>query len=251
MMPKKHSGPKPQQLRSKRRSAEPRSPRQTPDRAPVPVLLLAPAFLVIDKPAGLAVHPGPRTPESLEAMLEDLRFGYTEAPILMHRLDRDTSGCLLLARRKSASRKLAALFETRQIGKTYWAITDGVPTQTQGVIDAPLRKVSSPEKGWRMTIHPQGQGARTGWRLLGQHEGRAWLELTPQTGRTHQLRVHCASMGCPIAGDPVYGATAASGMMLHARSLTIPWVHTAVTITAEPPLSFASLLAPMSQTGTS
>jgi tRNA pseudouridine32 synthase / 23S rRNA pseudouridine746 synthase len=218
-------------------------PRQTLATAPVPVLLLAPALMVIDKPAGLAVHPGPRTPDSLEPMLEHLRFGYTEAPVPMHRLDRDTSGCLLLARRRSANRRLSALFESRRIGKTYWAITDGIPSELSGVVDAPLRKISEKATGWRMIVDPAGQSARTHWRVLGQSDGRAWLELTPETGRTHQLRVHCAELGCPIAGDPVYGRSPGP-MLLHARSLTIPWEEgaTPIVVEAQPPATFLAAI---------
>lgn len=209
----------------------------------MPVLLLAPALMVIDKPAGLAVHPGPRTEESLETMLEQLRFGYTEAPVPMHRLDRDTSGCLLLSRRRSANRRLAALLEARRIGKTYWALTSGVPPAQSGTIDAPLRKISSPQAGWRMVVDASGQSARTHWQVLGTADGRAWLELTPETGRTHQLRIHLAHLGCPIAGDPVYGDGIGS-MLLHARSLTIPWQDDAppLTVTAQPPPLMAEAL---------
>jgi RluA family pseudouridine synthase len=177
--------------------------------------------LVIDKPAGLAVHPGPKTPHSLEQQLADLRFGLRGDPQPVHRLDRDTSGCLVLGRTPAAVRQLAALFATGSVAKTYWAVVAGTLPEPDGVIDRPLRKVSSRTAGWRMVVDPTGQRALTRWRVLGSAEGATLVELTPETGRTHQLRIHLASLGCPIVGDPVYGR-AGSAMLLHARALSLP-----------------------------
>lgn len=188
-------------------------------------------LLVIDKPAGLAVHPGPRTPESLEDRLPELAFDRREAPMPAHRLDRDTSGCLALGRTRGALKRLQAAFAAGRIGKTYWAVTVGLPPQPAGRIDRPLAKVSSRAAGWRMVADPALPGARpaaTRWRVLAEAGGLALVELTPETGRTHQLRAHLAWLGCPILGDPVYGgdgapaAAGAPGLMLHARRLTIP-----------------------------
>jgi tRNA pseudouridine32 synthase / 23S rRNA pseudouridine746 synthase len=184
--------------------------------------------LVIDKPAGLAVHPGPKTPESLEHYLGAMRFGFQRKPTLVHRLDRDTSGCLLLSRNPKAHRRFALAFEEGRVAKTYLAVVGGVPEAEEGTIDMPLHKVSSREQGWRMIADPRGKRAVTHWRRVAVAGGKAMLLMTPETGRTHQLRVHAAEgLGLAISGDPVYGPSASAGqvrrgpMLLHARSLRL------------------------------
>ena len=180
--------------------------------------------IVIDKPAGLAVHPGPRTTDSLEDFLPDLAFGNQRLPVIAHRLDRDTSGCLVLARHPKAIKRVSALFEAGRIGKLYWAVLASLPDADSGTVDAPLRKISSAEAGWRMVIDADGRhGAKravTHWRVIDR--AARLVEFRPETGRTHQLRVHAASLGHPILGDPVYGI-AGGPMRLHARSLTLPY----------------------------
>jgi tRNA pseudouridine32 synthase/23S rRNA pseudouridine746 synthase len=183
------------------------------------VLFVDAEALVIDKPAGLAVHPGPRTPGSLEDHLRDLRFGFQRRPSIVHRLDRDTSGCLLLARNPKAHKRFAAAFERGAVQKTYLAVVGGVPEAEEGRIDLPLHKVSTREEGWRMIVDARGKPSATRWRRIAVAQGRALLLMTPETGRTHQLRVHAAEgLGMAIAGDPVYG-TGRGPMLLHARSL--------------------------------
>jgi tRNA pseudouridine32 synthase/23S rRNA pseudouridine746 synthase len=179
--------------------------------------------LVIDKPAGLAVHPGPKTAESLEHYLGQMRFGFQRKPSIVHRLDRDTSGCLLLARNPKAHKRFAMAFEEGRVSKTYLAVLDGMPDRESGTIDIPLHKISSREEGWRMIPDAErGKRAVTDWRVVAEHEGRAMLLMTPETGRTHQLRVHAAEgLGIAIAGDPVYG-NGRGPMLLHARALTMP-----------------------------
>jgi tRNA pseudouridine32 synthase/23S rRNA pseudouridine746 synthase/23S rRNA pseudouridine1911/1915/1917 synthase len=184
-------------------------------------------MLVIDKPAGIPVHAGPGGGPHLEHWLPLLRFGLPRPPALAHRLDRDTSGCLVLGRHPKALRRLGALFREGRIEKVYWAVVAGVPAEPEGVIDAPLRKDTTRRIGWRMEIDPAGQHAITEYRVLGSAEGRTWLELRPKTGRTHQIRVHCAALGCPVVGDPTYGGPAFSNktgepLQLHARAITIP-----------------------------
>lgn len=177
--------------------------------------------LVIDKPAGLAVHPGNRPGESLEDYLHQFRFGFQRNPTAVHRLDRDTSGCLLLARNPKAHKRFQQAFEDRKVEKSYVAILDGVPESTAGTIDLALSKISSAERGWRMIADPGGRSAISHWRLLEVRAGRAIILFTPETGRTHQLRIHAAAgIGIPIAGDPVYGASGGP-MLLHARSLKL------------------------------
>ena len=204
--------------------------------APPVLLLLRPDLLVIDKPAGLAVHSGPRTPASLEDALDALRFGRRERPQPAHRLDRDTSGCLLLGRDVRALRRLGALFAAGAVEKTYLAVITG-DLADAGELAAPLVKVSSAAAGWRMVVRADGQSARTRWRVLGRASDRALVELTPATGRTHQLRVHMAHLGAPIAGDPVYG-DGRGPMRLHASRLRLPWRDAVIDVTAPTPAGF-------------
>jgi tRNA pseudouridine32 synthase/23S rRNA pseudouridine746 synthase len=177
--------------------------------------------MVIDKPAGLAVHAGPKTPRSLEDHLPDLRFGFHREPSPVHRLDRDTSGCLLLSRNPKAHKRFARAFEEGLVEKLYLAVLEGV-VEGDGEIDLPLLKVSSREEGWRMIADPKGQSARTAWRALRSEGGRTLVSFTPATGRTHQIRAHAAyALKAPVAGDPVYGKPGPA-MLLHAASLTVP-----------------------------
>ena len=177
--------------------------------------------LVIDKPAGLAVHPGPRTSHSLEDHLGDLRFGFQRRPSPVHRIDRDTSGCLLLSRHPKAHKRLARAFEDSQVEKTYLAILAAIPAESGGLIDLPLVKVSTREEGWRMKPDPAGRSALTEWQVVAVRHGRALVVMKPRTGRTHQLRVHALhGIGIPIAGDPVYG-DGQGPMLLHASQLRI------------------------------
>ena len=216
----------------------------TPQELQARVLYRDGSILVIDKPAGLAVHPGPSTPESLERYLPALRFGIRDVPRLVHRLDRDTSGCLVLARHARGASKLGRLFSSGAVNKTYWAIVEGAPPR-EGVIDRPLRKITRKD-GWHVAPDPAGQRAVTRYRLLGSSEGLAWLDLAPETGRTHQLRVHCATEGFPVLGDPVYERDAATRvpLHLHARSITIPLggERGSITVIAEAPEHMLSML---------
>ncbi len=189
--------------------------------------------IVLDKPSGIPVHPGPRGGASVEDHFPDLQFGRRDGPWLAHRLDTDTSGCLVLARRKAAMKELQTLFAENRVRKTYWAVVRGVPAQTSGTIDAPLLKHSTAKSGWRMIVDPAGKTARTAWRVMGQADGISWLELSPKTGRTHQIRVHCAHIGHPILGDPVYGV-ADTRLHLMARAIDLP-LEPPVSVTAPPP----------------
>jgi tRNA pseudouridine32 synthase/23S rRNA pseudouridine746 synthase len=185
------------------------------------VLFIDGEALVIDKPAGLAVHPGSRTPESLQDYLRDLRFGFQRIPLPVHRLDRDTSGCLLLARNPKAHKRFQRAFENKLVGKTYVAVLDGVPAEQAGTVDLALDKVSTAEEGWRMVPKAAGRPAVTHWRVACIRDGRAVIVFTPETGRTHQIRVHASDgIGIPISGDPVYGL-GKGPMLLHALSLRV------------------------------
>jgi tRNA pseudouridine32 synthase / 23S rRNA pseudouridine746 synthase len=185
-------------------------------------------MLVIDKPRGLSVHAGPinsaNRRESVEDHFDTLRFGLPRAPALAHRLDRDTSGCLILGRHRKALAQLAKLFRNGAIDKTYWAVVEGEPETEQGVIDIPLGRLDA-TRGWWMKHDPEGKPAVTRWKVMGSAGSMTWLCLKPLTGRTHQLRVHCAEMGWPILGDAVYGTAPRSGgpiLHLHAREIVVP-----------------------------
>jgi tRNA pseudouridine32 synthase / 23S rRNA pseudouridine746 synthase len=181
-------------------------------------------MLVIDKPAGFAVHRGPKGGESLEDHFDALRFGLPRPPALAHRLDRDTSGCLVLGRHRKALAQLGKLFKNGAVGKTYWAVVDGGPEADEGTIDLPLGRLDV-TRGWWMKHDPGGQPAVTNWKVMGRGQNCTWLALEPLTGRTHQLRVHCAETGWPIVGDMIYGTAPRSGgtpLHLLAREVVVP-----------------------------
>lgn len=195
-------------------------------------------MLVIDKPAGIPVHAGPGGGINLEHYVEALRFGLPNPPALAHRLDRDTSGCLVLGRHRKALARLGRLFAGGRVEKVYWAIVEGQPPRNEGRIEIALRKQSE-RWGWWMQADPAGQSAVTDYRLLGTGDGIAWLECRPRTGRTHQIRVHCAELGCPILGDPVYGTKRPAKMsvplQLHARTISLPLYPNRPPVTVEAP----------------
>ncbi|UFZ01940.1 RNA pseudouridine synthase [Bradyrhizobium ontarionense] len=198
-------------------------------------------MLVIDKPAGIPVHKGPKGGPNLEASFDALRYGLPRAPVLAHRLDKETSGCLVLGRHRKATASLGLLFKHGKISKTYWAVVEGGPEADEGIIELPLGKLNA-ERGWWQKPDPQGQPAVTKWRVLGRSSplpgaddtpaavngagGRlTWLAMEPVTGRTHQLRVHSAATGWPIVGDNIYGNGPRFGeprLHLHAREISIP-----------------------------
>jgi len=218
--------------------AEPSAPRPA---RPVPpqdegllrqlVLYRDDAAIVLNKPAGLAVQGGSKTGRHVDGLLDTLRFDSDERPRLVHRLDKDTSGVLLIARNAAAAAFFTQAFREKTTRKVYWAAVVGLPTLPQGRIDLPLAKGIG-RGGERVQVDDEdGKNAVTYYRVIDHTGGRAsWLALLPITGRTHQLRAHCAALGTPILGDGKYGsATAqlasvvtATGLHLHARRLDIP-----------------------------
>ncbi len=234
--PKKRPKPRPKQQPSPQ-SGPPLSPEAIQAR----LLHRDGLILVLDKPAGLPVHAGPGGGPNLEQCFDALRFGLPAPPALAHRLDRDTSGCLVLGRHRKALAKLGRLFQAGKVGKTYWAVVVGAPPQSEGRVDAPLRKTTRKDGGWRMVVDPAGQVAATSYKVLGSGGGLTWLELDPETGRTHQVRVHCAELGCPILGEPMYGALTPEQrqqpLHLHSRGIVLPLSQSKppVAVTAEPP----------------
>ena len=205
----------------------------------LPLLYRDALMLVIDKPAGLPVHPGPKGGPTLTDRLDALRFGLPRRPQAAHRLDRDTSGCLVLGRHPKALARLNRLFAQGAVEKTYWAVVEGDPGAEDGICDLPLARRSEDPRSWWIKPDPAGDPALTRWRRMGgAADGRtAWLALSPETGRTHQLRVHCAAMGWPILGDSVYGtAPRAGGPGRHARALGIPLYPRKPAVRVEAPV---------------
>lgn len=213
----------------------------SPDEILARVLYRDGLLLVIDKPHGIAVHRGPKGGASLEDSFEHLRFGLPRNPALAHRLDRETSGCLVLGRHHKALEKLGKLFKQGAVSKTYWAVVEGGPQADEGLIDKPLAR-RDPERGWWMKVDSQGQPSQTRWRVMGRGQladkPLTWLEMSPLTGRTHQLRVHAASEGWAISGDSVYGAVPLGGprLHLHARRVEIPIKRDGAPVVAQSPV---------------
>ncbi|WP_432201403.1 RluA family pseudouridine synthase [Erythrobacter sp. W53] len=180
--------------------------------------------LVINKPAGLPVDRPRKGGPCLDDHLEALKLGFQRPPVPVHRLDTDTSGCLLLARNPKALKRFNLAFQDRLPTKVYLGIVAGVPKQEEGRIELALSKISSAEKGWRMIPAKKGKPAFSNWSVRASENGMTLVEFRPETGRTHQLRVHAASgIGIPLLGDPVYGSgKGAPRTMLHASSLVVP-----------------------------
>ncbi len=212
----------------------------------LPVLFSDQRFVVFDKPAGLPVHGGPRGGPCVEDYFPQISRR-KDGPWLAHRLDADTSGCLVVALRRAALLAAQAEFAAGRARKIYWAVVAGVPAAHTGTLESHLRKVSSPA-GWRMVAGKTGDRAITDWRVLGHDGAQSVLELRPHTGRTHQLRVQCAAAGFAILGDPIYGPQAndtpepGGKLMLLARSVALD-LDPPVTATAPPPPHMAAVLA--------
>ncbi len=196
--------------------------------------------IVLDKPAGLPVDPPRRGGTSIASRLDELRCGFKRPPTVMHRLDQDTSGCLLLARNPKARAAFQQAFEARAVEKYYLAVLGGEIEGDDGVIDMPISKRSTAEAGWRMVGDPTGDSAVTQWRKLGVRDGRTLVEFRPLTGRTHQIRVHAReAFGCGIVGDRVYGIPGGA-MLLHASRLVVPRpAKPAIDVSAPLPDHFA------------
>jgi RluA family pseudouridine synthase len=212
--------------------------------APLPTILFQDhRFVVLQKPAGLPVHAGPAGGASVEDVFPHLSRR-RDGPWLAHRLDADTSGCLVIALRRAALHAAQAEFAAGRAEKTYWAIVHGNPSTDHGIIEAPLAKHSTPA-GWRMAIDPAGQRAVTTWRVLGRTPALTWLELHPRTGRTHQIRAHCAHLGWPLVGDPIYGR-GDGPLQLLARAITLHLLPP-VQATAEVPDHMAPVIESLKQ----
>jgi tRNA pseudouridine32 synthase / 23S rRNA pseudouridine746 synthase len=218
------------------------------------ILFIDGETIVIDKPEGLPVDAPRAGGASVEARIVELSLGFKRPPVPMHRLDRDTSGCLLLARNPKARARFQQAFERGEVTKTYLAVLDGETPGEEGLIELAIAKVSSAKGGWRMVADEAGKSAATHWRRLGTAEGQSLVEFCPTTGRTHQIRVHAArGLGAAIVGDPVYSlpddaelggmALPDSGMLLHAWRLVVPRdPKPAIDVTAPVPDRFGRWL---------
>ncbi|WP_126173223.1 RluA family pseudouridine synthase [Altericroceibacterium xinjiangense] len=211
----------------------------------IPILFEDAEALVINKPAGLPVDPPRSGGDSLAGRAEELRFGFARPPVAVHRLDTDTSGCLLLARNPKALKRFARAFEERVVEKVYLGILAGELQDESGTIELSLAKISSAREGWRMIAARKGKPAVTHWTRLAAKDGLTLVEFRPETGRTHQIRIHArAGLGIPLLGDPVYGArdSRVRRTMLHARALVVPRENKdAITAEAPLPADFAAL----------
>jgi tRNA pseudouridine32 synthase/23S rRNA pseudouridine746 synthase len=186
------------------------------------ILFIDAEALVLDKPAGLPVDAPRRGGDSIAARLDELKQGFKRPPTAMHRLDTDTSGCLLFARSAKARSVFQQLFETRKVEKYYLAIVAAEVADEQGVIDVPLTKRSSAEAGWKMVADNHGLPATTHWSRIAVRRGSTLVEFRPLTGRTHQIRAHAReAFGRGIVGDRVYGVPGGP-MLLHASRLVVP-----------------------------
>ena len=186
------------------------------------ILFIDAEAIVIDKPAGLPVDTPRRGGDSIASRLDELKCGFKRPPTPMHRLDTDTSGCLLFARTPNARARFQQAFETRAVEKHYVAVIGTEIAEEGGVIDIPLAKHSSAEAGWKMVSEPHGLEASTRWRRIAVRDGSTLVEFRPLTGRTHQIRAHAReAFGCGIVGDRVYGIPGGP-MLLHASRLVIP-----------------------------
>lgn len=210
----------------------------------IPILFEDAEALVIDKPAGLPIERPRAGGRSLEDHLDDLKLGFQRAPVPVHRIDTDTSGCLLLARNPKALKRFNAAFEAREVEKVYLGIVAGPVDAEEGTIDLALSKISSAEKGWRMIAAKKGKPSVTHWTKRAERNGLTLVEFRPETGRTHQIRIHAlAGLGHPLLGDPVYGdGKGAARTMLHALALTVRREgKPSIVATAPIPADFAAL----------
>ncbi|MCB2106665.1 MAG: RluA family pseudouridine synthase [Rhodobacteraceae bacterium] len=210
-------------------------------------------LIALNKPSGLAVQGGSKTTRHVDGMLDALQFDAKERPRLVHRLDRDTSGVLIVARTARAAARLARQFQSGEIKKTYWALVHGKPQYARGTIDAALIKAGAPGREKMKWDDKEGRDAVTDYITVDHAADRvSWLALMPRTGRTHQLRAHCALMDTPIVGDAKYGGAkreesgelAGSGdrLCLHARRIEIPQPGKKPLVIEAPPASHIKAL---------
>jgi tRNA pseudouridine32 synthase/23S rRNA pseudouridine746 synthase len=206
----------------------------------LPILFEDGEALVIDKPAGLPLDEPRAGGRSLNDYLDMLTFGFAREPVPVHRLDRDTSGCLLLARNPKALKRFSLAFEERRVAKRYLGVVAGPVERDEGTIELALSKISSAADGWRMIAAKKGKPAVTHWRKLREENGLTLVEFRPETGRTHQIRVHALlGLGAALVNDPIYGTgTGDARTLLHAVEITLerdgkPPIHASAPVPAD------------------
>ena len=224
----------------------PRPTHLVPQDLPLDVVFEDDAVVVVNKPSGLTVHPGAGQPDgtlanALAWHLKDLpELGGSDRPGIVHRLDKETSGILVVARTELAQRRLSAAFAERTVGKTYLATVHGIPRDAAGHIDAPIGRM--PNHRTKMTVREGGRDAQTGWKVAEAMPRHALVRCHPRTGRTHQIRVHLKHLGHPIVGDGLYGMPGHPGedatarLMLHAHRLEFPHPTSGERVAFEAPL---------------
>lgn len=214
--------------------------------APIEIIYKDALILVINKPGGLPVHKGAgREMKTLEDYLDDLRFGLPKKPELAHRLDKDTTGCLILGRNKVALKRLGELFQQQKIEKTYLAVVHGVFESQEGEINLPISKKSKDKRSWWGKVDEKGQSAITQYKVLAVSDLGSLVQLTPLTGRTHQLRIHMQALGHPIVGDTIYGIKKEKhSLCLHCAEMIIPMYakREKIIVTATIPENFKNAM---------
>ena len=204
-------------------------------------------FVVINKPPGIPTQAGTGHKRSVDRLLSAFYADEGgEGPKLTHRLDKHTSGCLLLARSAVAARALTAAFKNHEIEKVYWSVVRGCPQKEEGVIDAPLKKSGEADRA-KVRVSPTGQAAMTHYKVLAQAGEYALVEARPKTGRMHQIRVHLAHLKCPIVGDFKYGGMESKALTkgrfaLHAQEVSFVWNKQKKVFKAPLPKDFKALL---------
>lgn len=203
------------------------------------------ALIILNKPAGIAVHRTPKGDENIEQYFDALKFGEALPPSLAHRLDKETSGCLVLGRNRKALARLGHLFMQGRVSKRYLALVTAVPSEMSGQISRPIKRVDLGRGKWEFVIADDGQEAVTDYRVIAHSDTHALLSMEPKTGRTHQLRLHCQALGCPILGDRFYGGEreGVERLHLHASHVSIPYDKTPVEAEAPLPEYFEASLA--------
>jgi 23S rRNA pseudouridine1911/1915/1917 synthase len=211
----------------------------TPDPIPLDILYEDEYLVVVDKPTGLVVHPGAGTDSA--TLVEGLLVGRSLPPSddptrpgVVHRLDKDTSGVIVVAKTSAALAHVQHQFAVRSVAKSYIALVDGVISEDEGTIEAPIGR--DPANPRRMGIRSDGRAARTDFRVLRRLEGTSLLLAHPRTGRTHQLRVHLRYIGHPVLGDTIYGSTPAARLLLHAWRIVVQHPETEQPLHVEAPV---------------
>jgi len=200
-------------------------------------------LIVVDKPSGQVVIPG-RGKDEGEPLVDQVTRHIGKKAFVVHRIDRETSGLVVFAKDAQTHQELSVLWEDRKVHKTYLALVQGVPSREEGTLDQPLKVFGS----GRMGVDRKGKPSRTHYRIKESYGRAALLEVEPETGRRHQIRVHLYHLGHPVLGDTLYGEDRPVGgaprLMLHASGVVIPWGGRDLHLACELPFDFLNFLKP-------